>query len=166
MKHLFVIIISLIVLSTACFAQDSPSITLPTGNSAYYYSGTKGDVEQLRIYTQICRQIRKPGCYRVRDDTDLLTLLSLAGGPTEDAKLSKIRIVRPSEEAGQGEVIWVNVKKYLDTGNFGIIPVLKPGDTVVVSGTVFYGMERVADFLAKFATVLSIYNLYLTIQNK
>ncbi len=166
MKHLFVIIISLIVLSTACFAQDSPSITSPTGNSAYSYSGTMGDEEQLRIYTQIWGQVRKPGFYLVPDDTDLLTLLSLAGGPTEDAKLSKIRIVRPSEEGGQGEVIWINVKKYLDTGDFGIIPVLKPGDTVVVSGTVFYGMERVADFLAKFATVLSIYNLYLTIQNK
>ena len=166
MKHLFVIIISFIVLSTACFAQVSPSTTSPTANSAYSYSGTMGDEEQLRIYTQIWGQVRKPGFYLVPDDTDLLTLLSLAGGPTEDAKLSKIRIVRPSEETGRGEVIWVNVKKYLDTGNFGIIPVLKPGDTVVVSGTVFYGMERVADFLAKFATVLSIYNLYLTIQNK
>jgi len=166
MKHLFVIIISIIALSTACFAQDSPSITPSTGSSAYSYSGTMGDEDQLRIYTQIWGQVRKPGFYLLPDDTDLLTLLSLAGGPTEDAKLSKIRIVRPSEEAGQGEVIWVNVKKYLDTGDFGIIPVLKPGDTVVVSGTVFYGMERVADFIAKFATVLSIYNLYLTIQSK
>ena len=166
MKHLFVIIISFIVLSTTCFAQDSPTITSPTGNSPYSYSGTMGDEEQLRIYTQIWGQVRKPGFYLVPDDTDLLTLLSLAGGPTEDAKLSKIRIVRPNEEAGQGEVIWINIKKYLDTGNFGLIPVLKPGDTVVVSGTVFYGMERVADFIAKFATVLSIYNLYLTIQNK
>ena len=166
MKHFFVIIISIIALSTACFAQDSPSITPSTGSSAYSYSGTMGDEDQLRIYTQIWGQVRKPGFYLLPDDTDLLTLLSLAGGPTEDAKLSKIRIVRPSEEAGQGEVIWVNVKKYLDTGDFGIIPVLKPGDTVVVSGTVFYGMERVADFIAKFATVLSIYNLYLTIQSK
>ena len=166
MKHFFVIIISIIALSTACFAQDSTSITPYTGSSAYSYSGTMGDEDQLRIYTQIWGQVRKPGFYLLPDDTDLLTLLSLAGGPTEDAKLSKIRIVRPSEEAGQGEVIWVNVKKYLDTGDFGIIPVLKPGDTVVVSGTVFYGMERVADFIAKFATVLSIYNLYLTIQSK
>jgi SLBB domain. len=109
---------------------------------------------------------KKPGFYLLPDDTDLLTLLSLAGGPTGDAKLSKVRIVRPSQDNGQGEIIWVNLKKYLDTGNYDIIPVLKAGDTVVVSGTIFYGMERVAGFLAKFATVLSIYNLYLTIQNK
>jgi len=123
-----------------------------------------GDEDQLRIYTQIWGQVKKPGFYLLPDDTDLLTLLSLAGGPTGDAKLSKVRIVRPSQDNGQGEIIWVNLKKYLDTGNYDIIPVLKAGDTVVVSGTIFYGMERVAGFLAKFATVLSIYNLYLTIQ--
>ena len=166
MKHLFVIIVSIIIFSTACFAQDSPSITPSAGSSAYSYSGTMGDKDQLRIYTQIWGQVRKPGFYLLPDDTDLLTLLSLAGGPTEDAKLSKIRIVRPSQDNGQGEVIWVNMKKYLDTGNYDIIPMLKAGDTVVVSGTVFYGMVQVADFVAKFATVLSIYNLYLTIQNK
>jgi len=166
MKHLFIIIISIIVFSTACFAQDSPSATPSAGSSAYSYSGTMGDEDQLRIYTQIWGQVRKPGFYLLPDDTDLLTLLSLAGGPTGDAKLSKIRIVRPSQDNGQGEIIWVNLKKYLDTGNYDIIPVLKAGDTVVVSGTVFYGMERIADFIAKFATVLSIYNLYLTIQSK
>lgn len=165
MKHLFVIIISTIIFSTACFAQDTPSIIPSTTSSAYSYSGTMGDEEQLRIYTQIWGQVQKPGFYLVPDDTDLLTLLSLAGGPTENAKLSKIRIVRPSQENEQGEVIWLNLKNYLDTGNYDIIPVLRAGDTVVVSGTVFYGMERVADFLADFATVLSIYNLYLTIQS-
>jgi len=166
MKHLFVIIISIIVFSTACFAQDSPSATPSAGSSAYSYSGTMGDEDQLRIYTQIWGQVKSPGFYLIPDDTDLLTLLSLAHGPTENAKLSKIRIVRPSRDNGQGEIIWVNLKKYLDTGNYDIIPVLKAGDTVVVSGTVFYGMERVANFIAKFATVLSIYNLYLTIQSK
>lgn len=166
MKHLFIIIICSIALNLSCFAQDAVPSTPSTVSSAYSYSGTMGDEEQLRIYTQIWGQVRKPGFYLVPDDTDLLTLISLAGGPTENAKLSKIRIVRADEESAEGEVLWINVKKYLDTGNIDLIPVLKPGDTIIVSGTVFYGMERVADFLAKFATVLSIYNLYLTIQQK
>ncbi len=99
----------------------------------------------------------KPGLYVVPDDTDFLTLIALAGGPKEDAKLSKIRIVRPSEEGDK--VIWVNFKQYLETGDASLIPEMKPGDTVVVSGTIFYAFSRVADFLSKAAITLSVYNL-------
>ena len=165
MKRLLIIILSIVIFAGTCAAQDG-GISISPGTSAYSYSGTMGDEEQLRIYTYIWGQVRKPGFYIVPDDTDLLALLSLAGGPTVETKLSKVRIVRAGFEGQESEIIWVNVKKYLDTGEFDMIPVLKPGDTVVVSGTVFYGMERVADFLAKFATVLSIYNLYLTIKEK
>jgi hypothetical protein len=101
--------------------------------------------------------VAKPGLYVVPDDTDFLTLIALAGGPKEDAKLSKIRIVRPSEEGDK--VIWVNFKQYLETGDASLIPEMKPGDTVVVSGTIFYAFSRVADFLSKAAITLSVYNL-------
>jgi hypothetical protein len=60
MKHLFVIIISIIIFSTTCFAQDSPSVTPSAGSSAYSYSGTMGDEDQLRIYTQIWGQVKNP----------------------------------------------------------------------------------------------------------
>jgi hypothetical protein len=83
--------------------------------------------------------------------------MALAGGPSEDAKLSKIRIVRPSEEGEK--VLWVNFKKYLETGDPTLIPEMKPGDTIVVSGTIFYAFSRVADFLSKAAIALSVYNL-------
>ena len=107
--------------------------------------------------TYILGQVAKPGLYVVPDDTDFLTLLALAGGPREDAKLSKIRIVRPSEEGEK--VVWVNFKEYLESGDPALIPEMKPGDTIVVSGTIFYAFSRVADFLSKVAVTLSVYNL-------
>ncbi len=154
-KILFAII--LVCISLTLFAQSSVSFT-PTSNiSAYTFDGARSGVEKLKMNTYILGQVAKPGLYVVPDDTDFLTLLALAGGPSEDAKLTKIRIVRPIAEGEK--VLWVNFKEYLETGDTELIPALQPGDTVVISGTIFYAFSRVADFLSKAAITLSVYNL-------
>jgi hypothetical protein len=154
-KILFAIL--LISISLTIFAQTSASFT-PTSNiSAYTFDGARSGVEKLKMNTYILGQVAKPGLYVVPDDTDFLTLLALAGGPREDAKLTKIRIVRPIAEGEK--VLWVNFKEYLETGDTELIPALQPGDTIVVSGTIFYAFSRVADFLSKAAIALSVYNL-------
>lgn len=154
-KILFAIL--LICISLSLFGQSTMTFTPPSNISAYTYDGIRSGVEKLKMNTYILGQVAKPGLYVVPDDTDFLTLLALAGGPREDAKLSKIRIVRPSEQGDK--VIWVNFKKYLETGDPSLIPEMKPGDTIVVSGTIFYAFSRVADFLSKAAIALSVYNL-------
>lgn len=148
---------TLILIFMGLAAQTQDNFT-PTNNaSAYTFSGTRSNDSKLKINTYIWGQINQPGLYLVPDDTDLLTLLSLAGGPKEDAKLSKIRIVRPTVNGER--IIWINLKKYLETGDEKMIPVLQPGDTVIVSGTIFYAFSRMTDFLSKAAIALSLYNL-------
>ncbi|MDD3523576.1 MAG: SLBB domain-containing protein [Candidatus Cloacimonadaceae bacterium] len=154
-KILFAIL--LICISLTLFGQATMTFTPSSNISAYTFDGIRSGVEKLKMNTYILGQVAKPGLYVVPDDTDFLTLMALAGGPREDAKLSKIRIVRPSEEGDK--VIWVNFKKYLETGDPSLIPEMKPGDTIVVSGTIFYAFSRVADFLSKMAIALSVYNL-------
>lgn len=154
-KILFAIL--LICISLTLFGQATMTFTPSSNISAYTFDGIRSGVEKLKMNTYILGQVAKPGLYVVPDDTDFLTLMALAGGPREDAKLSKIRIVRPSEEGDK--VIWVNFKKYLETGDPRLIPEMKPGDTIVVSGTIFYAFSRVADFLSKMAIALSVYNL-------
>jgi len=143
--------------AVSLFCQSTISFTPSTNISAYTYEGIRSGVEKLKMNNYILGQVYKPGLYVVPDDTDFLTLLSLAGGPTVDAKLSKIRIVRPS--AQDEKIIWVDFKKYLETGNAELIPQLQPGDTIVISGTIFYAFTRMADFLSKAAIALSVYNL-------
>lgn len=135
-------------------AQESSGFSSTNNASAYFYSGTMQESGQLNIPTYIWGQVRKPGLYIVPDNTNLLTLLSLAGGPTENAKLTKLRIVRPTAD-GDEKIIWINLKDYIDSGNEDLIPVLKPGDTVIVSGTVYYAFSKVTDFISKAAIVLS-----------
>lgn len=154
-KILFAIL--LICISLSLFAQGTVTFSPSSNISAYTFDGARSGVEKLKMNTYILGQVAKPGLYVVPDDTDFLTLLALAGGPREDAKLTKIRIVRPLTEGDK--VLWVNFKQYLETGDTELIPALQPGDTIVVSGTIFYAFSRVADFLSKAAIALSVYNI-------
>ena len=155
---LFLILGCLLILPL--FAQSESGST--NSGSIYLYSGTLTGSEQLKIKTYIWGQVRNPGLYIIPDDTDLLTLISSAGGPTENAKLTKIRIVRPTEDGES--VIIVNLKEYTKTGNIDLIPTLQPGDTVIVPGTTFYAFSKVAEWLADVVIIFSIYNLIAGIE--
>ena len=53
-----------------------------------------GPDERLLITVHIWGEVIKPGEYLVPDDTDLLELISKAGGPTEYSDLKNIKITR------------------------------------------------------------------------
>jgi len=143
--------------STQLISQSELGTTIVAPNTAAYnFSGTMNESDQLNILTYIWGQIERPGLYIVPDDTDVLTLISLAGGPTVDARLKSIRIVRNSEFAEE-QIITVDMKKYIETGDYSLIPRLMPGDTVIVQGTSFYAFSRVVTFLSQVAITLSVY---------
>ena len=56
-----------------------------------------GDEEKLEMIVHIWGEVKSPGEYRVPYDTNMLELISLAGGPTEFGKLSKVRLTRESK---------------------------------------------------------------------
>jgi polysaccharide biosynthesis/export protein len=155
MKNILIILM-VVSFSATLLAQDGAAGGAYNTGSVYLYSGTLASAEQLKIKAYIWGQVRNPGLYIVPDNTDLLDLISSAGGPTENAKLSKIRIVRPTAE---GEKIkWVYLKEYIESGNYDLIPILQPGDTVIVSGTIYYAFQKMAQFLSQVAIVLSVYS--------
>mgnify|MGYP000911338737 CR=1 FL=1 len=90
------LLLSLIILSMSLllFAQTANSASTMSSSSAYSYDGNRSGVEKLKMNVYILGRVSKPGLYLVPDDTDFLTLLALAGGPLEDAKLSRITITR------------------------------------------------------------------------
>lgn len=73
--------------------------------------------------------VAKPGIHHVPTQTDLVTLLSLAGGPGPDAELGRITIKR---RAGAGEtVIRVDAEDILtEPGRKS--PVLEPNDIIII----------------------------------
>lgn len=161
MKKFLTLLLIIFLINNILLAQSASSAASSTNSSAFSYSGTMNEQDQLKIYTYIWGQIQKPGLYIVPDDTDLLTLISLAGGPKDDAKLKAIKIVRNFEN-GSEKIIIVDMKKYISTGNSDLIPKLMPGDTVIIPGTSFFAVARIASFLANIAVALSV---IVTIKN-
>ncbi len=159
MKKIYIILLFVLCVSFLFSQTDGLGSGRNFGSynpaSVYQYSGTLSGTEQLKIRTYIWGQVRKPGLYIVPDNTDLLTLISSAGGPSENAKLSKIKIIRSTEE--KEEIIIVDLKEYLDTGNTELIPILQPGDTVLVSGSTYYAFTKAVDWLSQIAVILSVY---------
>lgn len=147
----------LLVTIGICLWSQIESRSVPSYNpgAVYQYTGSLTGTQQLKIRTYIWGQVRNPGLYIVPDDTDLLTLISSAGGPTENAKLSKIKIIRSTVEGEK--VITINLKEYLETGQAELIPILKPGDTVIVSGSTYYAFTKAVNWLSQIAVILSVY---------
>lgn len=78
----------------------------------------------------IIGEIRSPGFYEYREGMRILELVSTAGGLGENAKASKLRVLRPG--AGiEGDTIYVNFKAVL-AGKMERDILMAPGDTVYV----------------------------------
>jgi hypothetical protein len=127
MKPLLTVVMMLFLLALS-HAQE---IELPQqygDRPAQYILGGK---DMLLINVNLWGHIQRPGIYSIPSNYSLIDLISSAGGPLGTARLSEVRIVRSNQE-----VISVNVEEYIRTGNRKLLPVLNPGDTIVVSGSV------------------------------
>ncbi|MFZ5432956.1 MAG: hypothetical protein ACOZB3_04195 [Calditrichota bacterium] len=135
--------------------QNVPIIRQVGEGNQYYL----GEANELLIRVNVWGRVLRPGQYFVPATTDLITLLSAAGGPASRSKITDIRVVR-ADRNGQGEVIDVNVKKFLKTGDKRLIPDLKPEDTVIVSASTW---QLVTEILTIGGSVALIANAYFLI---
>jgi polysaccharide export outer membrane protein len=113
-----------------------------------------GTEDELQFNVHVWGQVNKPGLYAVPDGTDLVSLISLAGGPTDDAKLSHVVVVRAAGSTGGS--VTVDLRSYVKSGNRGEIPVLGPGDTVVVPAKFSYSLFRFSGILSVAALIANV----------
>ena len=116
-------------LSPESLGQSQP-LALMQSNPAYQYYLVPGTDNQLLMRINIWGEVQKPGFLEVPDRTDLLSALSLAGGPKDGAKLTKVKVIRGFN--GQQKTWEVNLKEAVNKGEVDKIPLLQPGDTVIV----------------------------------
>ncbi|MBI5806224.1 SLBB domain-containing protein [candidate division TA06 bacterium] len=120
-------------------------------------AGTSGDIyeREVLVEVQIWGQVSKPGRYRVPVTTDVVGLISYAGGPTEDAALSRVKLVRGT--FGSGQTQKVNISKYTGKADRSLVPMLEQGDVVIVPSTLYHKMIRAATFLSQAAVIITAY---------
>jgi hypothetical protein len=157
------IFIILYFLAANAVAQES-DLNAFMNRASQYYLGAK---DEILIKINIWGYVQKPGQYLVPRHTDLISLISFAGGPKEGANLSAVRIIHEGSDYsgnnGQKDkapIVSVNVKNYLESGESRLIPTLQAGDTVLITQTFgnkfrnFLGVTSVVGLLAATATLI------------
>lgn len=117
--------------------------------------------ESFMMTVKIWGEVRNPGIYEVPIDLDLMDVISAAGGPTDRAKLTKVKLIRYEPKEGEDKVIEIDIKEYLKTGDKSMIPIVRSGDTVIVP---MRPIEYVLRTLSWSQQVISIYYLGAMIQ--
>jgi hypothetical protein len=112
-------------LSTGGLAPAIPRFSA----ASYYYVSKPGE---LTMQVNVWGFVRSPGRYEVPTSTDLIQLLSYAGGPIQDAVLDEVKVTRSlTREAGVTlREFYVDLEDLtqIDPANL----VLYPGDTVFI----------------------------------
>lgn len=137
--------------------------------SDYYQIGPD---ERLLITVHILGEVGKPGEYLVPDDTNLLELISKAGGPTEFSNLSNVKITRGiigsttinssaynararQSTSEQKKVIEVNLKNILTKEGYNErLPILNPGDIVQIGRNTWYRWQSTIRFFSQVAIIV------------
>ncbi len=126
------------------------------------YGTTRPLEEELLVSVSIWGEVDKPGIYDVPDGTNVAELISYAGGPTEFANLSRVKLTRPEE----GNAARVDIKSYLARGDVNALPQLRPGDTVYVHRNAKYAWTAVIEVVSQLAVVAGTVLLYIEVANK
>ena len=106
-----------------------------------------------RMSINIWGHVKYPGTYLVYDGIDLLTCLSMAGGPLKGAKLSKVSIVSKN---GQSQII--DLDKIKDQNKLSSIK-LNPHDTIEVDEKFIHILLTKTSIIA---VLLQLTNVILT----
>lgn len=144
----------LLLLSAAATASAQ---VVADGRSGYFLDT---EHNRLQMEVHVWGEVLKPGSHRVMDDTDLVGLLSAAGGPSPQADLRHIKITRRGESS---QVLDVNLLRYLDQAGRMPLPPLRPGDTVRIGRN---SGHRWGDALRTLSTIAVVASSFVYISDR
>ena len=88
---------------------------------------------ERRLPIRVLGFVKNPGIVDLPQDGNIQMALQNAGGPKAGAQLDKIQLNR------HGKITTFDYKKYLDTGDFTILPIIEPLDVVFVPASPLIG---------------------------
>jgi NADH:ubiquinone oxidoreductase subunit F (NADH-binding) len=106
MRNKFFLVITIQIFTCIISNAQSNSTTgLSTAQAAaFYYIAKPGEIT---MQVNVWGFVQKPGRYEIPISTDLVELLSFAGGPMQYAKLDEVKIIRlaDSTEVGRRDIL-------------------------------------------------------------
>jgi len=109
------------------------------------------------VKINIWGEINNPGVYYLEGSVDLITLISLAQGPTKNTNFSNIKIINKQKDI----VRTVDIAPYIKKGKDIPIPEIKHGSTVVLSQKT---SSKIYQYLSWTTRILSIFSIYFMIR--
>lgn len=141
----------------------SSNTTRPSATGALYDYSTQNTIN---IKVQLWGYVKYPGVYIVPEGTSINELISLAGGPTEDATLTDIRVIK-IKEGVQTTMLKYDYNDFMweDKINTNIkYKRLDAGDIVSVPGAPRYFLRQdIAFYLGVLTALASLTALILSI---
>jgi protein involved in polysaccharide export with SLBB domain len=118
------------------------------------------DPSSVNIKVSVWGFVRYPGKYIIPVYSKVNDLISYAGGPTDEARLEEMRIVR-TDTANSKQIIYnLNFKDFLMDANVTIdssFQSLKAGDVLLVSGSPrFYLRDYIGTILSIVSVLISV----------
>ena len=126
-------------------------------SSERYITDSNGNI---RMNVNVWGHIGQPGNHLVFEGIDIVTLLSMVGGPMNGARLDRIKIIREvPEEYGQ-LIFTLNFNEFINTGDRSNFIKIKPNDTIIIP-------QKISSLLISSAsginTILSLITIYIQI---
>ena len=121
--------------------------------SEYFLADSKSDSIQINLWGEV----NNPGVYHLSKKVDLITLLSLAHGPTQNANLKNIKIVNDKKNT----VKTIDISAFVKKGEDLEIPHVSNGSTVIVSRKL---SSKVYRYLSWVSRILGIFSIYFMIR--
>ena len=118
--------------------------------ASYYYVSKPGE---LTMQVNVWGFVRNPGRYEVPTSTDLVQLVSFAGGPLQDAVLDEVKITRSlRRDAGvTRREFYVDLEDLTQIDPVNLV--LYPGDTVFIDHSSWLAVRDVFTVLTTAAVV-------------
>ena len=133
--------------------QVMPGYSMPQDT---YFTDSMGNI---LMYVNVLGEVYKPGQHIVRQDSDISSVLSLVGGPKEDANLEKAKLLRHKPDEDGTQTYPINLESYFEEGDRSQFVELKPNDTLVIpedKGLDTNMALRIAALIVSAASVVAI----------
>jgi hypothetical protein len=118
------------------------------------------DPSSVNIKVAVWGFVRFPGKYVIPVYSKVNDLISYAGGPTDEARLEEMRIVRTDSSSSKQMIYNLNFKDFLMDPNVGSdtsLQSLKAGDVLLISGSPrFYLRDYIGTILSIVSVLISV----------
>jgi len=182
LKSLIRVLVACLLSATALSAQDLAFGDFMNQASRYQL----GNKDEILMNVNVWGYVARPGQYVVPRNTDLISLISFAGGPAKGANLNGVQIIRAgvhyygSNQAdghnengsaqngkaarkGRVPILKVPVGDCMKSGDMNRIPILQAGDAIIVPQSFGNKIQSTLGFNSLFTVIAAMASLALVI---